>query len=346
MQAGLGAFPLVRAKGFGNLPLLLEQRLGEGRVARVFQQEGLPLVLREQPHTPILLRSMISLFSRSSGAVGDRTFGLDVGEEMTHKAYGLWLEYSANAPTLAEAIRRAMATSWAHMSGPSLSLTPAEGRHILRFSIPHTDNNRMHYADHILPPLLNFMHLYLGPKWRPDWIEVDYARDAEAYRVEERLQIPIHHARPGTGLALSQADLHHKRIMTQIHPVRLVTLRDVFADVALTNAPEPIQAFCAVVALRLLDGKADIEGAAEMVGVSIQGLQRRLRQKGFTYREIVNEARCNRALRLLLETRMTILDIALTLGYETHGSFIRAFTRWMNCTPSEYREQQAKMCLQ
>ncbi|MGQ3673950.1 AraC family transcriptional regulator ligand-binding domain-containing protein [Xanthobacter sp. TB0139] len=346
MQAGFDSISLVRAHGFGKLPQRLEQQIGERRTAQIFQQEGLPLALREEPHTPMPLRSMIRLFSRGARALGDRTFGLDVGEEMSHRAYGLWLEYSAGAPTLAEAIQRAMTTSWAHMSGPRLSLTAEQGRHILRFSIPPIRESKASYSDHLLLPILNFMRLYLGNHWRPEWIEVDYARDTEAFLVEERLQTPIHYAQPGTGLALNLAELHRKRLMTQPCPVRIVTLRDVFADIVLSDAPAPIQAFGAVVALRLLDGKADISGAAELVGVSTQGLQRRLRQKGYTYREIVNEARRNRALRLLIETRMSILEIALTLGYETHGSFIRAFTRWMGCPPSAYREQQVHIRLQ
>ena len=126
--------------------------------------------------------------------------------------------------------------------------------------------------------------------------------------------------------------------------MRIVTLRDVLADVILADAPEPARALSAVVALRLLDGRSDIEGAAYLVGLGVQGLQRRLRQKGYSYREIVDEARRARAIRLLLETRMTVLAIALSLGYETHASFTRAFVRWMGCTPSEYRKGNNAAC--
>lgn len=69
----------------------------------------------------------------------------------------------------------------------------------------------------------------------------------------------------------------------------------------------------------------------------MQGLQRRLRQKGYTYREILELARRDRAVCLLLETPLPIVEIALSLGYEDHANFTRAFVRWEGCPPSVFR---------
>lgn len=103
------------------------------------------------------------------------------------------------------------------------------------------------------------------------------------------------------------------------------------------GSPDRRRALSAVVALRLLDGRSDIEGAAQAIGLSVQGLQRRLRQKGYTYREILELARRVRATSLLLETQLPIVEIALSLGYEDHANFTRAFVRWEGCSPSEFR---------
>ena len=186
--------------------------------------------------------------------------------------------------------------------------------------------------------MLTFVRLYLGARWRPDRAEVEYARDPQASQVEDRLQVDLRCGRPGLGLALKPSELSRQRINRTTGRTQIVTLRDVLADVILSDAPEPARALSAVVALRLLDGQSDIDGAAHLVGLGVQGLQRRLREKGFTYREIVEEARRARAVRLLVETQMSILAISLSLGYDTHGSFTRAFVRWMGCTPSEYRQ--------
>ncbi|MFG1287960.1 helix-turn-helix domain-containing protein [Xanthobacter versatilis] len=334
---GPGSIVLVRAKGFGALPEQIERQAGEQALIDMFAREHLPMALRDAPQTPIPLHSMMGLFARGAAALDHRTFGLDVGEEMTHRGYGLWIEHAAAAPTLGEGLRRAIATSWAHQSGARLELVRDGGHRILRFATPTFDVSKVQHCDHLLPPMLTFVRLYLGARWRPDWAEVEYARDPEAKQVEDRLQVDLRCERPGSGLALKASELSRRRINRITGRTRIVTLRDVLADVILSDAPEPARALSAIVALRLLDGQSDIDGAAHLAGLGVQGLQRRLREKGFTYREIVEEARRARAIRLLVETQMSILAISLSLGYDTHGSFTRAFIRWMGCSPSEYR---------
>lgn len=333
-----GSAVLVRASGLGGLPDLVERQAGERVLADIFARERLPVALRDAPDTPIPLRSMMGLFARGAAALDTRTFGLDVGEGMTHRGYGLWAEHAAAAATLGEALQRLVATSWAHQSGARLELVRNGSHRVFRFATPTFDVSKMQHCDHLLPPILTFIRLFLGRQWTPDWAEVEYVRDPEAWLVEERLQFELRCGQQGSGLAVKASELGRRRGVQLGGATRIVTLRDVLADVTLADAPDPARALSAVVALRLLDGHSDIEGAAYLVGLSVQGLQRRLRLIGYTYREIVDEARRARAIRLLLETQMTVLAIALSLGYETHASFTRAFARWMGCSPSEYRK--------
>ena len=329
---------LVRAAGFGDLPGLVETLAGERRLAELFQAEGLPMALRDMPATPMPLRAMASLFERSRHLLDDRAFGLEVGTRMTYRGYGLWAEYAAGGATLGEALRRGARTSRAHASGARLELVPDGDGLAVHFLTPALDIASAAYCDHMLPPLLSFIRFFLGADHKPERLHVAYARDAHAGIIEDRLGIPLLCGQPGTGLSLRLPDLAARR-PPRAPAERIVTLRDVRADVILADAPDPAHALSAVVALRLLDGQTDIEGAARMVGLGMQGLQRRLRQAGWTYREVIESALRARAQRLLIETELSVLEIALSLGYETHASFTRAFTRWMGCPPSDYRRQ-------
>nr|WP_272211646.1 helix-turn-helix transcriptional regulator [Marinicella sp. W31]MDC2877537.1 helix-turn-helix transcriptional regulator [Marinicella sp. W31] len=111
------------------------------------------------------------------------------------------------------------------------------------------------------------------------------------------------------------------------------------SDVVLVGAPEPARSFSAVVSLRLLEGKSDIDGAARMAGLSVQGLQRRLRSTGYTYKDILEVARRTRAVMLLTQTSVSIAEIAFSLGYDEQANFTRAFNRWLGCSPSTFRVQ-------
>jgi AraC-like DNA-binding protein len=57
-------------------------------------------------------------------------------------------------------------------------------------------------------------------------------------------------------------------------------------------------------------------------------LQRRLLDLGTTHREVLDEARRQRAMDLLSEGALSIAEIAYRLGYSEPGALRRSFRRW------------------
>ena len=90
----------------------------------------------------------------------------------------------------------------------------------------------------------------------------------------------------------------------------------------------------------LYDGYPPIELAAEITGISVRSLQRRLRESHVTYSTLVQEARCEIASKLLRNTDKKIIDIGYDMGYEYPPHFTRAFKRRTGLSPREYRNQQ------
>ncbi|MBJ3778518.1 helix-turn-helix transcriptional regulator [Acuticoccus mangrovi] len=333
----LAVVPLARARGFGSLPSFLEERAGEAALIRTFQSTQLPLALEAEPDRPIPIRAMAELFERAAHQLGSRTFGLDIGERMTHLGYGNWMRHSLQAPTLREAIVRVCATSWSHQRGFTWSFHRSGPVWLWRATPPLGETVRAQYIDHLIYPMMKFAQHYLGEDWAPAWIEVNYRHDRDAAAVERRLQTPVHFDRQGIALAIRAEDVRRPPlVLPHARPVQ-VELHDVLEETVPETAPEAVRSVSAVVALRLLDGHADIDGAAQLAGLSLQGLQRRLRREGYSYRQILEATRRTRAVSLLLETRLSISEIALTLGYEEHSNFTRAFTRWMGVSPMKFR---------
>ena len=82
-----------------------------------------------------------------------------------------------------------------------------------------------------------------------------------------------------------------------------------------------------------------IDLAAEMAATSVRTFQRRLKESGLSYSDLVGELRFETAARLLRETDTTALEIALEVGYEDPSHFSRAFKRLAGISPREYRRQ-------
>ena len=86
-------------------------------------------------------------------------------------------------------------------------------------------------------------------------------------------------------------------------------------------------------------GYPTINGVAVAIGMPIRTLQRRLIDVGLTYSRVVEIRRQREACRKLSGTGQSIAHIAATLGYSDPSSFSRAFKRWSDMSPSDYRRQ-------
>ena len=64
---------------------------------------------------------------------------------------------------------------------------------------------------------------------------------------------------------------------------------------------------------------------------------------GVGFKEYLNNVRIIRAEKLLLETDMSITEIAMKCGYETSNYFGDAFRRTNNCSPSQFRRMNGNV---
>ena len=82
---------------------------------------------------------------------------------------------------------------------------------------------------------------------------------------------------------------------------------------------------------------ATIEDVAERLALSPRSLRRRLEDEGTSFRALVEAERRQLAVQLLEGTEMKVEELALQLGYGDTASFTRAFRRWFERAPGEYR---------
>lgn len=87
-------------------------------------------------------------------------------------------------------------------------------------------------------------------------------------------------------------------------------------------------------------GGLAIVQAAEMVGLSVRSLQRKLSLAGLTYSGLLEQIRINNAIKLLSETENKIIDVSFSSGYADPAHFARAFRRISGLTPREFRDNR------
>lgn len=93
----------------------------------------------------------------------------------------------------------------------------------------------------------------------------------------------------------------------------------------------------AAIIQKLPAGPPSQEAVAALLGLPVREFQRMLAERSLRFNALLDIARKELATRLLATTMRSLAEITYLLGYSEETAFIRAFRRWMGCTPNDYR---------
>jgi len=183
-------------------------------------------------------------------------------------------------------------------------------------------------------------------------VEVTFAHPA-GYPVaayESLFGIPVRFDQPDSALWFSRASLtvpFASRDPVTRRYLEAFAARSLDAvEPAGSRAPETalLDTVRAAVLEELATSGADLARVAKRLAMSTRTLQRRLEEFGTSYQDLVDGSRAALAQSLLRDTAHSITDVAFELGYADLKSFYRAFRRWTNTTPAEWRQRRTTHC--
>lgn len=88
---------------------------------------------------------------------------------------------------------------------------------------------------------------------------------------------------------------------------------------------------------------ASLNSFSKHTGIDIYTLSRMLKKAtGKTFMELLNERRMSQAAYLLKNSKLSVNDISLSIGYENTSWFHRQFLKTYDCTPRQYRTAYQK----
>jgi AraC-like DNA-binding protein len=88
---------------------------------------------------------------------------------------------------------------------------------------------------------------------------------------------------------------------------------------------------------QLCSGQPSVQRIAAELGMSARTMQRRLRDEGVSFSQVLDDLRRAMAERLLRDRELAVYEVAFLLGYSEPSTFHRAFRRWYGVAPHEFR---------
>lgn len=324
----MGRIPLIRASQAG--PFLGAVRSAGLRVEPLVEASGLsPDALEEDPEAPVPEYAVWDLIDRCAAQVDAPHFGFEVGLGSSVEGLGAFGRQVGSAPTLGAALELFLHAVQRHSSHARFSVVRQANRvWFRRHGIDRIDVGAWQVEQYVLGIMVNVARLTLGAAWAPDRVLLKRG--------------PLR----GMPLPAVFRDAHVQRGagVTAIELPAEALGRSSPRAAPAAPSPDSIELDLAAsvrLGLRhaLPSGRAGLDYAARLAGVSARTLQRWLWRGGHVFGEMLDDLRREEALRLLAESGVRIVDVAARLGYADQANFTRAFRRWTGKAPSVVRAE-------
>ncbi len=326
-----------RIRDLNGLPELLVRKAGHEGLRTALDRHSLSMSVLDCPDAIIPMKDIIGLYRTASEVTSIRSFGLKARESTAITEFGLNGDFMMQARTLKDALKRFQAALPYHESGSSLIIQETRDELIIGYKNIFQDMiGYRHGGDMTLRVIEAVINAFLGKNWNPRRITLCGKKGPWEQDYEEAFQAPVLFHDDKITIVLDKSAAERPRECEEMSPGNLVTL----ADIKRSGEALPhdfVGSVARIIELQLPEQRANLEETASKLAIGPRTLQRRLGTHGFTYRQLTDRCRMQRACELLSGSNATVETIGREVGYSATSHFTRAFSRVFDITPSEFR---------
>lgn len=321
----------VRQLGQDPLPLLEQYDLDAARLAEPRARLSIPRYMR-LGHAAIQL-------------TGEPALGLHMGRLSRLSQAGLAGVTAAQAPTVREAARALVRFEPLYASnyrGRSSLAEDARGAWLRFYSIsPYNAYNRF-VVDSVLASWIQQLGNLVGQRLAVEKLQIEFPLPSYGASYLELLDCPLEFSAQQNQLRLNQATLnlrnpeHCPSTWRQLLEICERELEQ------LTRTRSLRERIIQLLGPLLHGREPDLQEVAARLQLPSWTLRRKLAEEGTQFRAILNETRRDLAMAYIRDTELAFGEIAYLLGFASAEAFQRAFKRWSQQTPGEFRRSQRR----
>jgi AraC-like DNA-binding protein len=288
-------------------------------------------------------RVIDAMFDAAARASGDPALGLKVGLSSEPRHFFVLGHAWLASATLADAFRNLLRYEAILNSGHTELCFERQGEHyVLREAYPNpADYPGKLRVDTGIASVLRMCYFARGETLYPTRLDLYSTTEAPLDIYDPIIHGPVRHSSEWTALYFRASELDAP--LSGAIP-ELVDASCRIADRYLASAdPGKVAHQVRTQLVQMLPGgAAGQEQVAARLYRSASTLQRQLTAEGTSYRNVLDATRRELAEAYLRDTRHSQAETAFLLGFADQGNFARAFKRWTNLTPGQYRKQTSR----
>lgn len=311
-----------------------------GDVESILGNSGISTSAIISPAYELDLVKYCDLFDVSAKLTNNYYFGLSFGSSFKPSKLGAIGYLIVNSPTLSAALNNLVSYFPAHQDNSIVSLTQNRGLYQLNYEI--TDPrvlNRRQDAEVSIGMFCNIFKHCLGDRWTPIEIHFSHHKIDENIAIYEKVfGCPVLFNQSTNSILFRHSEFN--AIMPNNDPFLFAVLEpDLSKRRHARSSPDDL--FMEIkhfVKTNLGESVPTLASTAKNFCLSSTDFQRELKNKGFSFNDILKITRKELALKYIGETDMKLTEVAFALGYSELSAFSRAFKYWTNMSPQQYRQ--------
>ena len=303
----------------------------------VVEKAGAPPWHHCEAHTRVPGGHFYTLLGRATGILGVEEFGYLIPKYTPITALDSFGQQISESATVYEAVKT-FNSLYAQMSNIDLfgSVEDGAGLWWLRKRVQASNcASRQQIELGALTYMLQTVRLGAGPDWAPEKICLEAESLSAMYRLSDFGNSAIVEGQGLSGFLIPRS-LFARSILAKRSSTLPHNTSKLFSEAPSTEFLESLRQ---VVSSYFSLGLPRIEEIADVTGMGVRTLQRRLRENGLTYKRVVDQALFKASTGLLRDPHVKLIEVAHELGYSDQANFNRAFRRCAGITPGEYRLQ-------
>ncbi|MDH4583107.1 AraC family transcriptional regulator [Pseudomonas sp. BN415] len=309
-----------------------------GDLDRIFGRAGIDPEQLLHPTLSLALTNYCQVLEVAARQSGCDNFGLRYGQQFQPRDLGLLGYVGLFSNTLEEALKNFAAAFPYHQHSTLIRLVDCGECYRFDYQVRHgAILDRRQDAELTMGMALNLVRHALGRDWAPRAVAFEHARPEGWQEHRQAFGAPVQFGRPCNFLLVPKGDVQGK-LMPERDPNLLFLFQDVIRRLGEQGVgPNLLEEAGTQIRLALALGEPSLEQIAERLELTPAGLQRRLREEGLSFSQLVEQTRRELALHYLRQRQRPISELAPLLGYSETSAFSRAFRRWFGVSPRQWR---------
>ncbi len=300
--------------------------------------EGLSLGACVRHDGLVSLRRARRVLARYVTTSGDAAVGLRVGIQVEAGDFHVVEQAARCAIDLRAAVECATRFAPLLSEAAELDLVDAGDSMHWRFQANDGAADPPATEDFVVASATRTVRRYAGEEAAPHEVHLTRAEPVDPGLYARTLGTRVRFAMPYSALVFGreQMDLPLALANPELHAALKA-----YADELLGARPVGVRGQVAELASQeLASGALSMAALARKVGASPATLRRRLEREGTSFRVIVRDLRQSLARQYLVDSRLSVGEIATAVGFSNVRAFHKAFCSWNGVSPSAYRARQ------